>query len=477
MRPFTPTRSSLRKGFIVNLVSLRAFTVATALTAIVAATPTAQSSQTLVQRLDSIAGAGVRENRSVGIVAAVVKGKDTLLLKAYGKADVEGDVPATVDTVFPIGSDTKQFTAAAILQLRDQGKLSLDDDITKWLPDFETRGNKVTLRHLLGHTSGIVDLIEMPELRAMQADAEPRRHSRRRLQDHQSVSVPVPDGDACRSTATPATGSSVSSSRRRAGCPTRTTSRRGSSSRWACRARCTATTRRTSRAAPTGTGMRNGIKPCRVTAIVHTGTYAAGAICSTAEDLITWLQALHGGKVLTPKSYAEMITPSTLNDGTPLGTRWDSSWARTVAVCRYIGHDGGGFGFSSQTRWYPDAQLAVVVLTNSEPDDTTAVAENLAAAVLPAPPPAARSRATRRCSSARTRVSGAGRDMVIEVTQTPQGIAFSFDGAAGESAALGRGLDVPPEQALLTFRRSANGGPATELRFDTGGDHFILKRQ
>ena len=75
-------------------------------------------------------------------MAAVVKGKDTLLLKAYGKADVEGDVPMTVDTVFPIGSVTKQFTAAAILQLRDQGKLSLDDDITKWLPDFETRGNK-----------------------------------------------------------------------------------------------------------------------------------------------------------------------------------------------------------------------------------------------------------------------------------------------------------------------------------------------
>ena len=67
----------------------------------------------------------------------------------------------TVDTVIQIGSTTKQFTAAAILQLRDQGKLSLDDDITKWLPDFETRGNKVTLRHLLGHTSGIAELGQM----------------------------------------------------------------------------------------------------------------------------------------------------------------------------------------------------------------------------------------------------------------------------------------------------------------------------
>ena len=106
-------------------------------------------------------------------MAAVVKGNDTVLLKAYGKADVEGDVPMTVDTIVPIGSVTKQFTAAAILQLRDQGKLSLDDDITKWLPDFETRGNKVTLRHLLGHTSGISELAEMPELRAMQLMRNP----------------------------------------------------------------------------------------------------------------------------------------------------------------------------------------------------------------------------------------------------------------------------------------------------------------
>ena len=55
------------------------------------------------------------------------------------------------DAMFEIGSVTKQFTAAAIPQLRDAGKLSLDDEITKWLPDFDARGNKVTVRRLLGH--------------------------------------------------------------------------------------------------------------------------------------------------------------------------------------------------------------------------------------------------------------------------------------------------------------------------------------
>src|SRR6187200_1769910 len=103
----------------------------------------------LVKKLDSLAGSGVLENRSVGIAAAVVRGNDTLLLKGYGKADVEWNVAMPADAIFEIGSITKQFTTVALLQLRDAGKLSLDDDITKWLPDFDTRGNKVTLRRLL----------------------------------------------------------------------------------------------------------------------------------------------------------------------------------------------------------------------------------------------------------------------------------------------------------------------------------------
>ena len=105
---------------------------------------------------------------------------------------------------------TRQFTAAAIVQLRDQGKLSLDDDITKWLPDFETRGHKVTLRHLLNHTSGIDNLGAMPEFRAMQLFTNPKAT----LDDVYKVinryPFQFPTGT------TPTSGSSVSSSRRRA---------------------------------------------------------------------------------------------------------------------------------------------------------------------------------------------------------------------------------------------------------------------
>jgi CubicO group peptidase (beta-lactamase class C family) len=146
----------LRFRFRTSLATLLAV-------AVCASAAPAQSGQALAQKLDSLAGAGVLEKRAAGIVAAVVKGNDTLLLKGYGKADVEWDIPMPADAMFEIGSVTKQFTAVALLQLRDAGKLTLDDDITKWLPDFDTRGNKLPLRRLLDHTSGIVGITEMPE--------------------------------------------------------------------------------------------------------------------------------------------------------------------------------------------------------------------------------------------------------------------------------------------------------------------------
>ena len=127
-----------------------------------------------IKKLDSLAGAPVQEKRAVGIAVAIVKGTDTLLLNGYGKADLEWNVPMAADAMFEIGSITKQFTAAAILQLRDEGKLSLDDDITKYLPTFPTKGHAIPLRRLLDHTSGIKGITEIPEFRDLSVRTLPR---------------------------------------------------------------------------------------------------------------------------------------------------------------------------------------------------------------------------------------------------------------------------------------------------------------
>ena len=435
----------------------------------------AQTGAALEQQLDSIAGAGVRENRAVGIVAAVVKGNDTLLLKAYGKAVVESDSAATVDTVFQLNSDTKQFTAAAILQLCDQGRLTLDDDITKWLPDFETRGNKVTLRHLLNHTSGIAELGAMQELRAMRLMRNPTatRDGVYKVINRYPFMFPTGTLEIYSNTNFWLLGLIIE---------------KASGMTYADYVEkkifeplgmtrsmyCTSAEKVARRAS--GYGMRSG-RPILVPPIVYTGAQGSGGICSTAEDVIAWLKALHGGKLLTPKSYAEMIKPAMLNDGTRLRYSMGLVVGEDANGSRFIGHGGGGFGFSSVTRWYPEAKLAVVVLTNSEPDEMTAVTERLAAAVLPAPRPLRSFTGDASLLVGSYKGPGKGKDVIIEVTQRPQGIAFSFDGAVAgplpwvETWTFRRGIE------LLTFRRSTTSGPATELRFDTGGDHFILKRQ
>jgi len=95
--------------------------------------------------------------------AAVLVAKDGKILfeKGYGLADVERGTPVTLETTFNIASITKPFTAAAILKLREEGRLGLDDRLSKYIPDYP-RGSEITIRHLLTHTSGIPDKLGGP---------------------------------------------------------------------------------------------------------------------------------------------------------------------------------------------------------------------------------------------------------------------------------------------------------------------------
>jgi CubicO group peptidase (beta-lactamase class C family) len=90
-----------------------------------------------------------------GATALVAKKGQIVYKKAFGMANLEYNIPMQVDNVFRIGSITKQFTAVAILQLMEQGKLNLQDSINKFIPDYPTHGHKITIEHLLTHTSGI----------------------------------------------------------------------------------------------------------------------------------------------------------------------------------------------------------------------------------------------------------------------------------------------------------------------------------
>jgi CubicO group peptidase (beta-lactamase class C family)/uncharacterized protein YneR len=98
-----------------------------------------------------------------GCAALVAKNGQVIYRKAFGMADLELNVPMQPEMVFRIGSITKQFTAVAILQLMEQGKLSLQDEITKFIPDYPMHGHSITVEHLLTHTSGIKSYTNVPE--------------------------------------------------------------------------------------------------------------------------------------------------------------------------------------------------------------------------------------------------------------------------------------------------------------------------
>jgi len=217
---------------------------------------------------------------------------------------------------------------------------------------------------------------------------------------------------------------------------------------------------------------------------VHTWPFAAGSLCSTAGDLVTWLKALHGGKVLSPKSYAELITPAKLNDGTVLRYGMGLAVWKDSRGLNTIGHGGGIGGFTSEAAWYPDAQAAVVVLMNCNCNiDPGAVGGELAAELLPVTRPAMKA-FTGDATPLVGRYKGPsrGRDMVIEVTLGAEGPMVSTIAPNG-TASPARPLSWVEEwtfrqgNAILTFTRTG-AGPANVLRFNGGpGAYFILKRQ
>jgi len=133
---------------------MRVHAIAALLVLIALSPPAMARAAALPEKLDAIAAEAFAKDGPGGSVIVVKDGK-TLLRKAYGMADLELGVPAKPEMVFHIASMTKQFTAVAILQLVGQGKVKLDDPLSKYVPGF--RGAEaITVEHLLTHTSGIM---------------------------------------------------------------------------------------------------------------------------------------------------------------------------------------------------------------------------------------------------------------------------------------------------------------------------------
>lgn len=121
-------------------------------------------SQELSQKIDDLIFTEIKDKDGPGGVFMVAKKDKIIYQTAFGKANLELEVPLTTDYVFQIGSMTKQFTAVAIMMLQELGKLNTNDVLSKYIPDFPA-GDKITIHHLLTHTSGIKDFTKMKSIK------------------------------------------------------------------------------------------------------------------------------------------------------------------------------------------------------------------------------------------------------------------------------------------------------------------------
>jgi len=433
----------------------------------------------LVAAIDSIAMEGIDAGNAAGMSIAVVEGRDTLLLKAYGSADLELGVPTPPDAVYEIGSVTKQFTATAILLLAEQGALSLDDDMTRWLPDYPTGGRSISIRRLMDHTSGIKGYTEMPVFGRLTTQELPRDSLVTLIAaepfDFEPGEALIYNNSAyflLGLIIEKATGESYEDViEKRVFAPAGM-----GDSRYCHKDELTP-----NRARGYQPGA-DGLRPADY--LNHLWPYAAGSLCSTVRDLVRWNQALHGdgdgdgGGLLSPASYHELTTPGTLNDGMPLRYAKGLSVTDRDGETR-IAHGGGIFGYVSELRYLPREDLSIVVLINTAGRVSPgAIAARIEDLVLGPPAPVV----PKVFSGDLTRYVGRyrgparGQRLIAEVSRGEDGGLTIKLGPGQPQPVEWRGGDTFERGAVrFIFERDDDGG-ADELRVDQVGGVYVLKR-
>lgn len=316
------------------------------------AQPAAKAPKNYAREADALIQPYIKADAFSGTVLVAKDGK-VLFQKAYGLADREWNIANTPDTKFRLGSITKQFTAAAILQLAEQGKLSVDDPISKYYTDAPASWAKVTIKHLLTHTSGIPSYTDIPHFFEGQSftdltpegiikltrDAplqfEPGSQYRYDNSGYVLLGYVIekvsgqPYADYVQKHIFDPLGMRNS----------------GYDSNTAVIAH------RASGYQPKGAGWENA------TYLSMTLPYAAGSLYSTVGDLLIWDQALYSGKVLTADSLKQQFTD--------YGHKYGFGWTIDKAYDHdRISHGGGINGFATFIARYPQDRLLVVALSN-----------------------------------------------------------------------------------------------------------------
>jgi D-alanyl-D-alanine carboxypeptidase len=354
----------------------------------------------LLIRIDSVVEAEMKKAKVPGMSVAVQRGGDVLLAKGYGIADLEHGVPATVETVYRIGSITKQFTATATMRLVEQGKVGLQDEITKYLPNYPTQGHKVTIHHLLTHTSGIKSYTSLgPKFWGEAALHDLDDEKMLELFKNEPFDFDPGAKYLYNNSAYYLLGVVI---KQVTGMPYADYVKKtifeplGLRNTLYCDERPIVPHRAQGYEVRDGQMVNDG-------PISMNTPGAAGALCSNVLDLLAWQRAFNADRLVNAASRRLMTTKTTLTD------KSETSYGYGLGLGdleghRSIAHGGGINGFISQLSHFPDDSLTVVVLGNTGSAPSSRVASTIARLVLGLPLPKPKDLAT--TAEERSRVVG-----------------------------------------------------------------------
>jgi CubicO group peptidase (beta-lactamase class C family) len=430
----------------------------------------------IINAVDSIAMEPIDSGLAAGMSVAVIHGSDTIVLKGYGYADLEFDVPTPERAIYEIGSVTKQFTAVAVLQLHERGLLALDDELTKYLPDYPTHGHRITIRRLLDHTSGIKGYTELPTFWNTMVGRSLPRDSLVALFSAEPFDFAPGEAMIYNNSAYFLLGLIIEKA---SGQPYEEYIQEhifgpaGMVDSRYCSERAVIKRRANGYQMGDSGLVRKGF-------LVHDWPYAAGSICSTAWDLVTWTHAVHGqgegGHLLSPDAYRELITPGELNDGTRL------RYAKGLAITetggrRQISHGGGIFGFLSESRYYPDDDLIIVVLINTagrtSPSSIASAIEKFVLGDRRTPPSRTYAGELEIFTGTYT---GPGRGRELEVTVAADSGHLTLQIGSGEAEQLRYVDDHTFSMGTTLCHFVRHGNHITELQVDRVGGFYILEK-
>lgn len=326
--------------------------------------------QTIESKIDSLIISKFKADNP-GAVFLVAKEGKSIYRKAFGKANLEMNIDMQPEFVFEIGSMTKQFTAVAIALLEEQGKLNFQDEIVKFIPDYPTQGNKMTIHHLLTHTSGIKDFTKMKELRSIsKKDLSPKElvdffknepmdfNSGEQFKYNNSgyivlgYIIEIVSGQSYEDFI-----------------------QKNIFDKLEMEATYYANHRKIIKNRVSG--YHNKEEYINNDYISFTLPYASGSIMSTVDDMLKWQNAMDTNKLISSKTKQKILTNYKLNSGEEIhyGYGWH---IKEINNSISIEHGGSIFGFKSMGIYLPKEKVYVIGLSNCDCNSPTQITKDIA---------------------------------------------------------------------------------------------------